>query len=118
MTVRHFSLGVGIAIVAFLLGVAFLPPDDAPYASAPHDLLHVAAYAILALAWVHGLPRVPAFVVALAVAAFGVLHEALEIAGHSHAFEPSDAIMDAVGAALGGFVGQIARNFEIRKSKM
>ena len=67
----------------------------------PHYLAHFAAFAVLAFAWRRGLRGVPAWLVLLAVVAFGFAQEAIEVAGHAHPFELADALVDAAGALVG-----------------
>ena len=62
---------------------------------------------ILAFAWRCGLPRVPAFIVSLAVIAFGFAHEAIEVVGHAPAYELGDAVVDAIGAIAGVLLGYL-----------
>ena len=66
-----------------------------------HWIAHFGAFAALAYLWRRAVPRAPALAVAAAVIAFGFAQEALEIAGHAHAFELADALLDAAGAAAG-----------------
>jgi len=66
-----------------------------------HWIAHFGAFAALAYLWRRAVPRAPALGVAAAVIAFGFAQEALEIAGHAHAFELADALLDAAGAAAG-----------------
>jgi len=66
-----------------------------------HYLAHFAVFALFAVVWMLGLPGINALYVALAIVIFGFAHEAIEIAGHAHAFELADACVDAAGATLG-----------------
>ena len=78
-----------------------VPSAGQPFQSWMHWLAHFVAFAVLAFAWKCGLPQVPAWIVAIGTVAFGFAHEAIEIVGHSHAFEPEDALVDAAGAIAG-----------------
>jgi hypothetical protein len=69
--------------------------------SGMHHLTHLASFAVLAMAWSFAYPRVRPVLVVLPVVAFGFMQEAIEIVGHGHAFEFSDAIVDAVGTVAG-----------------
>lgn len=53
-----------------------------------HDFARFAGYAILAFAWRRGAPRGPAWVMLVAVIAFGFVQEAIEVPGHGHPYEP------------------------------
>jgi hypothetical protein len=66
-----------------------------------HDLAHLASFAVLAIVWSFAYPRLPLLLVVLPVAALGFVQEAIEIVGHGHPFEFSDAIVDALGAVAG-----------------
>lgn len=71
-------------------------------ASIPHHhLTHLVTFGLFAMAWSFALPRVPAVLIAVTILAFGFAQEALEIVGHAHGFELSDAIVDGVGAVAG-----------------
>jgi hypothetical protein len=65
---------------------------------------------ILAFAWRWGLPGVSALIVALALIAFGFVHEAIEIIGHAHAYELGDAVVDAIGSIVGVLLARLPTN--------
>lgn len=93
--------------VAVTMTFVFLWASVAPVASriAPsglhQHLTHFASFGVLAMAWSFAYPRVPSVLVLLPVATFGFIQEAIEIVGHGHAFEFSDAFVDAVGTVAG-----------------
>ena len=96
----------GCLVIAVTLTLVFLWASLVPAASriAPsgmHHLAHVASFGVLTTLWSFAYPRVPSVLMVLSVAAFGFIQEAIEIVGHSHAFEFSDAIIDAVGTVAG-----------------
>ncbi|HVC11109.1 MAG TPA: hypothetical protein VNE59_05705 [Burkholderiales bacterium] len=95
-------LAAGIALTLGLLWASVVPAARKVFAYGDlHYAAHFAAFAVLAFAWRRGLRGVPAWIVLLAVVAFGFGQEAIEIAGHAHPFELADALVDAAGALVG-----------------
>jgi hypothetical protein len=93
-------------VAAVTMTFLFLWASVAPAASriAPsetHHLAHLASFVVYAMTWSVAYPRVRSVLVVLPVAAFGFMLEAIEIVGHSHAFEFYDAIDNAVGTVAG-----------------
>jgi len=97
---------VGIAMAIGLFWAAWKPEAGEVFGG--HDWLHYFAhfsvFAAFASVWTLGLPRIPTFAIAIGVVAFGFLHETFEITGHVHAFESTDALVDALGATVGVLV--------------
>ena len=101
---QRASLGCAIGLTIVLLVAAVVPVPSTGVGSKSailHWLAHLVAFAILAFTWRFGLPRFSAIAVALAVVAFGLAHEAIEILGHSHAYEWADVVVDSIGSISG-----------------
>ena len=103
---RVFLAGA-IALTIVLLWAGIVPAAGQALRGGSHWLAHFVSFAILAFAWRCGLPRIPAFIVMLAVIAFGFAHEAIEVVGHAHAYELGDAVVDAIGAIAGILPGYL-----------
>ena len=116
---ERIFIGFGIAMtIAFVWAASNPLPGkvlaafswSALWLYAAHYAAHFAAFATYAVVWSLGLPRVRPVVLACAVIAFGFLHEAYEIQGHSHGFELDDAIVDALGAIAGLAARELRRS--------
>jgi hypothetical protein len=94
-----------------LLWAGIVPLAGQAIGGGLHWPAHFVSFAIFAFAWRCGLPRVSAFIVALAVIAFGFAHEAIEIVGHAHGYELGDAVVDALGAIVGVLLAHLATSF-------
>jgi VanZ family protein len=90
-----------VALTVSILAASLIPTAGEVAYGDWHWIAHFGAYAALAWLWRRALPRASALRVAAAVIAFGFAQEAIEIAGHAHAFELADALVDAVGAVVG-----------------
>jgi hypothetical protein len=111
---RRASLVCAIGMTIALLVAAVVPIPSTGVGSEGailHWLAHLVAFAILAFTWRCGLPRVSALAVALAVVAFGFAHEAIEIFGHSHAYEWADAVVDGIGSISGVLIAFCSRQW-------
>jgi VanZ family protein len=98
-----------------LLWAGVVPSTGQAFKADLHWPAHLVSFAILAFAWRCALPRVSALIIALAVIAFGAVHEAIEIIGHDHAYELEDAIVDAIGTLIGLVVAHLpARRLDPR----
>ena len=76
-----------------------------------HWVVHLAAYALIALTFGLGWQNIRlAFVVAI-VATIGAFHELTEIITHSHSFELNDAVVNSLGALIGVATLYVLRNF-------
>ena len=91
-----------------LLGAGVVPAAGRVVPAGSHWIAHFVSFAIVAFIWKFGLPKVSVFSLALAVVAFGFAHEAIEIVGHAHPYEWSDAVVDAIGAVVGVLLGYFA----------
>lgn len=90
-----------VALTVVLLAVSFIP-ISAPTAYGDwHGIAHLGAFAVLGFLWRRAEPRAPLLGVAAAVVAFAFAQEAIEIIGHAHGFELTDALIDTVGVAAG-----------------
>ena len=101
------ALGLVMAVALFWAGGE--PAAGEAVSGAWHYAAHLIAFAILAGLWTLGLPKAPATYIALAVVAFGFLHEAYEIIGHAHGFELIDALVDGAGAIAGTIAARYGR---------
>ena len=101
------ALGITLALTLVLLAASVIPSAGEAIYGDWHWFAHFGAYAALAFLWRRALPRAPAFAIAAAVIAFGFAQEAIEIAGHAHAFELADALVDAAGAVLGASLAKL-----------
>jgi VanZ family protein len=98
-------------LTVVLLWAGVVPSAGQSFKGGSHWLAHFASFAMLAFALRCGLPRASTLAVALAVIAFGAVHEAIEIIGHVHAYELGDVIVDAIGAGIGA----VAAHFPARR---
>src|SRR5574340_1247162 len=104
---QRVFLACAIALTVVLLWAGIVSAAGQALGGGSHWLAHFVSFAILAFAWRCGLPRVSAFIVVLAVIAFGFAHEAIEVVGHAHAYELGDAVVDAIGAIAGVLLGYL-----------
>jgi hypothetical protein len=102
-------LAVAVAMTLGLVLAAAHPSGSAIVADWLHDSAHIGAFAAVSFAWALALPKVPAPLVMLAVAAFGLAHEGIEISGHAHPFEIGDVWLDAAGAVAGVVFARLLR---------
>jgi hypothetical protein len=109
ISIERVFLIVAIAMTLGLVAVAAHPSGSGMAAAALHDAAHVGSFTALAIAWALALPKLPAPRLVLAVAAFGLVHEVIEIFGHAHPFELADVFLDAAGAVLGVIAGRLLR---------
>lgn len=110
-TRQRLAVAVAIAMTALLIWAAAEPAAGKAFAGGSHWAAHFAAFAVLASAWVCGMPKFPAWLVGIAVVLFGFAHEAYEIVGHGHGFELADAVVNAAGALAGAFAGAMVVRF-------
>lgn len=101
-----FVSAFGMTIVVILTGV--VPSAGQVFSNQSHWLVHLATFAVLAAAWTCGLPRIPGLIVLLAIIAFALVHEAIEIVGHSHGYETRDVAVDAVGVSVGVWLTRLS----------
>ena len=94
-----FAVAITMTLVVLWASVA--PAASRIPPSGTHHLGHLVSFGVLAMAWSFAYARAPWVLVLCLVAAFGFMQEAIEIVGHGHAFEVSDAIVDAMGAVAG-----------------
>jgi VanZ family protein len=94
-------------MTAALVVVGLVPSAGPTLSSQSHWLAHFAAFVVLSAAWTRGLPQIPSLIVTLAIVAFALVHEAIEIVGHSHGYEMGDVAADAVGAMAGIWVTRL-----------
>ena len=99
----HLYLLLGIAMVIALVAVAFVPIPDAALPAGYWNIRYVAhflVFATLGSVWMLALPRASSIALALGLIVFGLMHEALEIIGHSHPLEMKDVIVNALGVIV------------------
>jgi hypothetical protein len=104
---QRASLALSIPLTILLLWASVRPSVAQTFEGELHWLAHFLAFVILAAAWRCALPRVPAFIVTLAVIGFGFVQEAIEMVGHAHAFELRDAVVDSVGVIVGILIASL-----------
>ena len=107
MLLKNPTFLAALALTLVLLAASVIPDAGQAIYGDWHWFAHFGAYAALAFLWRRALPRAPAFAIAAAVIAFGFAQEAIEIAGHAHAFELADALVDAAGAVLGASLAKL-----------
>ena len=104
---QRISVACAIVLTIILLW-ASVAPSGGEFVARHHRSAHLISYAILGVAWRVALMRISGWLVALFVIAFGFLQEGIEIVGHSHPFEVSDALINALGAMAGVGFAQLA----------
>lgn len=114
---RRVSLVCAIALTIVLVWASVVPFAGEVFGAKHHRSAHLVSFAILALAWRVALPHMPSWAVALIVVGFGFLHEAIEVIGHAHPYELSDALIDGIGAIMGVTVAQIAMKLPMVERK-
>lgn len=100
------TAAVLLTIVLFTLGS--LPAVGQAFPGALHWIAHLGAYALIAFAYGLGWPKQSAVLIAALVATIGLIHESTEIVTHSHVFETTDAIVNAIGAVIGVIIQRTA----------
>jgi len=88
-------------LILTLFTVGSLPAAGQAFPGIMHWVAHLSAFALIALSFGLGWPRMQATHIAVIVAAIGVFHELTEIITHSHAFETQDAVINSIGALIG-----------------
>ena len=104
---QRISVACAIVLTIILLW-ASVAPSGGEFVARHHRSAHLISYAILGVAWRVALMRISGWLVALFVIAFGFLQEGIEIVGHSHPFEVSDALINALGAIAGVGFAQLS----------
>lgn len=100
-TIVTSSRALAIALTVFLFVAGSIPAAGQAFPGVMHWIAHLAAYALIALAYALGWQKQPALLVAGFVAALGAIHEYSEIFTHGHALEIADILVNAIGAGLG-----------------
>ena len=102
MTFREKLFNVlGTTMAVGLFWTAGQPGIAETFRGAWHYGAHFGTFALFGAMWRLGLPRIAPPAIAAGVVTFGFFHEAYEIAGHAHAFELADAVVDGLGAGFG-----------------
>ena len=99
--VAKFARAAALLLTLGLFTIGSIPAAGLVFHGVWHWIAHLAAYALLAVAYGLGWPQRPAMHIALVVAAIGAIHELTEIVTHHHAFEARDVIVNAIGALIG-----------------
>ena len=100
-----------LLLLLALFTVGSVPTVGQAFTGSMHWVVHLAAYALIALTFGLGWQNIRlAFVVAI-VATIGAFHELTEIITHSHSFELNDAVVNSLGALIGVATLYVLRNF-------
>ena len=105
---QRVALVLAISLTIVLLAASVVPSAGQVFSGKSHWFIHFISFAIFAFAWRYGLHRISTLVVALAVIAFGFIHEAIEMVGHTHNYELGDAVIDSIGTISGVLLATLA----------
>lgn len=95
----NLLIAMVLTIVLFILGGH--PSTAGMFSSTGHDAAHLGAFALMALFYARGLPRLHWLVVALLVVAIGGAHELFQLTTRAHDAELDDFLLNSAGAFLG-----------------
>ena len=110
-TIIIFYRIASLLLLLALFTVGSVPAVGQAFTGPTHWLVHLAAYALIAVTFGLGWQNVRlAFVVAI-VFTIGAFHELTEIITHNHGFEFNDAVVNGLGALIGVAVVYLLRNF-------
>ncbi|TAK71654.1 MAG: hypothetical protein EPO19_04245 [Betaproteobacteria bacterium] len=106
--VTKLARAAAVLLTLGLFTVSSIPAAGHAFPGILHWIAHIAAFALIALAFGLGWPLRPALHMAVLVAAIGAIHEATQIVTHNHAFETGDVSVNAIGALLGIVIQRVA----------
>jgi len=100
----HFYLSCALALTIALFLVGGQQWAGSVFIGQTHWIAHFFAYALIAIMYVKGLPRVAVFLIGVLVTGIGGLHEVYEISSHGHPFEFNDFLVNSLGAFTGALL--------------
>ena len=111
-----FYLLCALALTVGLFLIGGRPGAGAVFKGHMHWIAHFLTYAVIAVSYAKGLPRVAVIWIACLVAGIGGLHELYEISSHSHGFEFNDFLVNSLGAFAGALASRFVSVFAPRPS--
>ena len=108
-TIARFARIVAGLSVVVLFSVGSFPATGHAFPGTLHWVAHIGAYGVIGGAAALGWPQRPALLLTGLVASLGAVHEVSEIITHQHGFEGYDALVNALGAAIGVTLARLIR---------
>ena len=96
-----FYRAATVLLILCLFTVGSYPAAGQAFPGNMHWLAHLSAYGLIAFVIGLGWQKMKPIHIAIIVGAIGFVHEVTEIVTHSHGFESTDVVVNAIGALIG-----------------